>query len=137
MAHIRVVSTHGYRIGYSETTNGPDLEATGFEAEVVTQDLIAPGSQAQCAAIDIFNADMNWFEENVLRDDWHGPYLFGDLFSLTDIAFFTVFQTVRETENALDKTIAAFQPSVEMWQHNIAERPSIQQAVQIQERISF
>ena len=67
----------------------------------------------------------------------HGPYVFGDLFSFTDIAFFTVFQTVREMENALDKTIAAFQPSVEMWQHNIAERPSIQQAVQIQERISF
>lgn len=94
-------------------------------------------SNAQRAAIDEFNADMRWFDTHVLRDDWHGPYLFGDLFSLADIAFYTVFETVRQLEDTLETTIAEFQPSVEMWQHNIAERPSIQQAVQIQERISF
>jgi glutathione S-transferase len=94
-------------------------------------------SQAQRAAIDEFNADMSWFDTHVLRGDWHGPYLFGDLFSLADIAFFTVFETVRQLEDKLEMTIAEFQPSVEMWQYNIAERPSIQQAVQIQERISF
>ena len=94
-------------------------------------------SQAQRSAIDEFNADISWFDTNVLRDDWRGPYLFGDLFSLADIAFFTVFETVRQMEDTLGTTIAEFQPSVEVWQYNIADRPSIQQAVQIQERISF
>jgi len=87
--------------------------------------------------IDQFNADMNWLEKNVLGDDWRGPYLFGDLFSLADIAFFTVFETVRSVESLLEIPIAKFRPSIEVWQHNIAERPSIQQAVQIQERMSF
>jgi glutathione S-transferase len=94
-------------------------------------------SQARRAAIDEFDADIRWFDGNVLGKDWHGPYLLGDLFSLADIAFFTVFETVRQLEESLEMTIAEYQPSIEMWQRNIAGRPSIQQAVQIQERISF
>jgi glutathione S-transferase len=94
-------------------------------------------SRARRAAIDGFNADISWLDANVLGDDWHGPYLLGDLFSLVDIAFFTVFETVRQLEKTLETTIAVLQPSVEMWRDNIAERSSIQQAVQIQERISY
>jgi len=88
-------------------------------------------------AIDQFNADMNWLDANVLGEDWRGPYLFGDLFSLVDIAFFTVFETVRSVESLLNIPVAKFRPSIEAWQHNIEERPSIQRAVQIRKRISF
>lgn len=94
-------------------------------------------SQAQRTAIGDFNADISWLDANVLRNDWHGPYLFGELFSLTDIAFFTVFETLRQVEDTLGTKIAASRPSIEMWQRNIAERPSIQQAVQIRKRLSF
>lgn len=94
-------------------------------------------SLTQQSDIDRFNADMNWLDANVLGDDWHGPYLFGELFSLTDIAFSTVFETVRSMENSLDISIANFRPSIEVWQRNIGTRPSIQQAIQIRERISF
>jgi glutathione S-transferase len=94
-------------------------------------------SLTQRSAIDSFNADMNWLAENVLGDDWHGPYLFGELFSLTDIAFSTVFETVRSMENSLDISIAEYRLSIEVWQRNIAERPSIQQAIQIREQISY
>lgn len=104
---------------------------------VLTRIARSANPQAQRIAIDEFNIGMKWLDTNVLREDWLGPYLFGELFSLTDIAFSTVFRTVRQIEHALDKKIAAFGPSLDRWQHNIAERPSIQRAVRIQERISF
>lgn len=94
-------------------------------------------SLTQQSDIDSFNADMNWLDSNVLGDDWHGPYLFGELFSLTDIAFFTVFETVREMETSLGKKFATFPPRIQEWLRNIAGRSSIKQAVQTQQQIPF
>jgi glutathione S-transferase len=93
--------------------------------------------QAQRVAIGELGAGISWFDANVLRDEWRGPYLFGEMFSLTDIAFHTVFETLRKMEEMLGATIVASHPSMDLWQHNIAERPSIRQAVQIRERLSF
>ncbi len=94
-------------------------------------------SCTQQAAIEGFNADMNWFANHVLTADWRGPYFFGDLFSLLDIAFCTLFQTTRSTEEVLGRVFTGFQAPLETWRDNIAERPSIQQAIRIQERIPF
>jgi glutathione S-transferase len=97
----------------------------------------AGDSRARKITIDKFNADMEWFGDNVLRPAWRGPYFFGDLFSLTDIAFFTMFQTVRQMEGMLGRKFAVFQPRIDVWHRNIAQRSSIRQAVQIQNGIPF
>ncbi len=99
-------------------------------------------SRADClskrqVAIDGLKADIDWFDENALRHDWRGPYFFGDLFSLLDIAFFTVFDTMQQLEGELGVVFAKLPASVETWQNNIIERPSIQEANRLRKQIPF
>ncbi len=81
--------------------------------------------------------DLHWFVDHAMGNDWVGPYFFGDVFSLTDIAFFTVFRTLRQIEEELQTTIAALPPSIASWERNIMARPSLRQAVDIQEDMPF
>jgi glutathione S-transferase len=89
------------------------------------------------AAITQLGADLDWFGAKVLREEWVGPYFFGEQFSLVDIAFSTVFRTLRQIEVELLLTLTEFQPSLVKWERSIQTRPSIQQAVDIQEHIDF
>lgn len=104
---------------------------------VLTKVAKSATSSARYAAAAEFDADIAWFDRSVLGNHWQGPYLFGDRFSLTDITFFTVFLTVEQVEEMLGSTFRTFRPAMRAWSHNIAERPSIREAVRIQERIPF
>ena len=48
---------------------------------------------ARRSAVAQLGATLDWFAENVLGEEWPGPYFFGEQFSLVDIAFSTVFRT--------------------------------------------
>ena len=99
-------------------------------------------AKAECpdvrrAAVGQLGADLHWFAENVLGEHWTGPYFFGEQFSLVDIAFSTVFRTLRQIEAQLLMSIVEAARSLENWERNILARPSIRQAVDIQEHIEF
>lgn len=89
------------------------------------------------AVVSQLGADLEWFAENVLGKEWTGPYFFGEPFSLVDIAFSTVFRTLRQIEDELLLTLIELHPSLIEWERSIRTRPSIQEAVDIQEHIEF
>ncbi len=93
--------------------------------------------QERDTAIGELGTSLDWFAAKVLREEWVGPYFFGEQFSLVDIAFSTVFRTLRQIEVQLSKPLVELAPSLIEWERSILARPSIQRAADIQEHIAF
>jgi len=97
----------------------------------------ANDANTRARAIESFSEDINWLSENVLSRRWKGPYFFGDRFSLVDLVFFTLFRTARDIEITLNIKLPMTDPSIRAWSESVLSRPSLQQAVQIQEDLEF
>ena len=114
-------------IHYADTQLIPQLSVIARAADAAIR----------TTAIKRWNSDLDWFASNPLSEAGEGPYFFGDLFSLLDIAFYTVFSTVRSLESILEESLVLAHPALKKWEVNVMQRPSIRQAAQIQEQLTF
>ena len=127
----------------------PDNPADRIEAHkwthyAETRPMLALSAIAKAAccesrrvAMEGLDSDLDWFATEVLQEHWVGPYFFGDQFSLVDIAWFTVFRTLRQLVEQLQMPLVDLHPSLILWEHNVRMRPSIQRAMDIQEQMAF
>ncbi len=91
--------------------------------------------QDRSTAIEIFRERANWFARNVLPENRSGPYFFGAQFTLLDIAFHTLFKTVRQIEESHDEVFGILHESLKEWQSSIDSRPSTRKAIDYWHRI--
>lgn len=88
-------------------------------------------------AADRVGEDLEWFERNVLRANWQGPYFFGDQFSLVDLNFFTLFRTIDNLKRHIDLELSLPDAALRVWTENVLARRSLQHAQAIQEGLTF
>lgn len=94
-------------------------------------------NEGQNGATASFRADLGWFCDNALKNNWQGPYFFGAQFSLLDIVFHTLFESARQIQKSYDERVAVSQNALQEWRSNINARPSIKKALKIQEQLPF
>ena len=97
----------------------------------------APDDEVRELAIAEFVSRMNWFARRVMTSNWHGPYFFGEKFSLLDLVFSTLFQTTREIEQALTIPLPLPNEAMRRWAENVLARPSLRSAKAIREKLEF
>jgi len=85
-------------------------------------------------AVKKFGDEAQRFGRDVLTEDWRGPYLFGDRFTLADLCFSTLFRTIETLD---DPALSLGHPALQRWAHNILSRPSIVRAHEIQRGLEF
>ena len=97
----------------------------------------APDALTRGSAVDRFTERLEWFATNGMPERWLGPYYFGERFSLLDLVFATLFQTMREIEQTLPINLPLQNDVMERWAENVLARPSLSSALAVRDGLEF
>ncbi|MDJ0657722.1 MAG: glutathione S-transferase family protein [Xanthomonadales bacterium] len=97
----------------------------------------AQEGDARTAAIAEFKEQMCDFARFALPADWRGPYFFGKRFTLLDLVFSTLFETIRQIERHSTTSLPMQNEAMRRWAENVLSRPSLRSAMALRDELEF
>ena len=97
-------------------------------------ELIAIATQTAAGERDkaarAYRRQAEWFDSHVLKNDWRGPFFFGEQFTLLDIAFHTVFNAAELLAERCSVVAQTQTAAMAKWQSSISARESVRLGIE-------